>query len=113
LLRNLGDALVGVLATNHDVMAEAARAACPKPDTTLDAQPETAKVNTRAARAKQQSRERRLNRYQSVLDLMRKGMSQAAISRSLGIDRRTVRRWTHVRKNPKYPQIHRLKNPQS
>jgi len=32
LLRNLGDALVGVLATHHGVMAEAARAACPKPE---------------------------------------------------------------------------------
>jgi transposase len=107
LLRNLGDALVGVLSTHHSVMVEAARAACAKPDTPSEPQPEAAKVNTRAARAKQQSRERRLNRYQSVLDLMRKGMSQAAISRSLGIDRRTVRRWTRAGIFPERKQVHR------
>jgi transposase len=107
LLRNLGDALVGVLATHHSVMVEAARAACPKPEVVSEPEPKTVNGPTRAQRAKQQSRERRLNRYQSVLELMRKGMSQAAISRSMGVDRRTVRRWTRAGAFPERKQVHR------
>ena len=107
LLRNLGDALVGVRASHHAIMAEAARAACSKPETGSGPEPKTAKVITRAERAKQQSRERRLTRHQSVLELMSKGMSRAAISRSMGIDRRTVRRWTRTGAFPERKQVHR------
>jgi transposase len=38
-------------------------------------------------------RERRLERYQQVVDLFDSGHSQAAIARDLGIGRKTVRRW--------------------
>jgi hypothetical protein len=42
-------------------------------------------------------RQRRLDRYQQVVDLFNAGQSQAAISRTLGIERKTVRRWLRCR----------------
>src|SRR6185295_15526327 len=38
-------------------------------------------------------RQRRLERYQQVMALFHSGQSQAAISRTLGIGRKTIRRW--------------------
>jgi hypothetical protein len=44
----------------------------------------------------QQRRDRRLNLYESVMELVRNGMSQRDISERLGIERRTVRRWSRA-----------------
>src|SRR5262245_52866867 len=38
-------------------------------------------------------RQRRLERYQQVVALFNSGQTQAAISRTLGIGRKTIRRW--------------------
>ena len=38
-------------------------------------------------------RQRRLERYEQVVALFQSGQSQAAISRTLGIQRKTIRRW--------------------
>ncbi len=51
---------------------------------------------THAQHAKQQCRDRRFHRYKSVMELVRKGMSQGEIYSVLGVDRRTVRRWTRA-----------------
>jgi hypothetical protein len=51
---------------------------------------------TRAQHARQQRRDRRFHRYEAVMELVRKGMSQREISSVLGVDRRTVRRWTRA-----------------
>jgi transposase len=94
LLRNLSEALIGVLAPHHRLMTEAARAVAKAPEAPL-IQPSSATSNkTRAERAKQRSRDSRMIRYASVMEHLRNGLSQAEISRTMDIDRRTIRRWT-------------------
>lgn len=94
LLRNLSEALTGVLAPHHRIMTEAARAVSKRPDTPLIERSTTAPLPTRTVRAQQGRRDCRLSRYESVIEQVRSGFSQAEISRRLGIDRRTIRRWT-------------------
>jgi transposase len=52
-------------------------------------------------------RQRRLDRYQQVVDLFNAGQSQAAISRTLGIERKTVRRWLRRGQFPERKPPHR------
>lgn len=96
LLRNLSEALVSVLAPHHRAIDQAARAvfteAMPTPDETA---PSSAAL-TRAQRTKQQRRDRRLNRYESAIEVVRKGVSQQEISCTLGAGHRTVRRWARA-----------------
>lgn len=94
LLRNLSEALTGVLAPHHRIMAEAARAVSKRSDAPLVERSTVASISTRTVRAQQGRRDRRLSRYESVMEQVRNGLSQAEISRRLGIDRRTIRRWT-------------------
>lgn len=71
-------------------MSEAARAISSTPNNTVAAIREL----NRSELAKQSRRDRRLTRYEAVMEQVRNGASQAAISRLLDVDRRTVRRWT-------------------
>jgi len=52
-------------------------------------------------------RQRRLERYQQVVALSRTGQSQAAISRALGMERKTVRRWLRRGEFPECKPPHR------
>jgi len=52
-------------------------------------------------------RQRRLERYEQVVALMRSGQSQAAISRALGIERKTIRRWLRRGEFPERKPPHR------
>ena len=92
LLRSLSEALVGILAPHHRVMDQAARAVFTKPLPLVTEVPSPHQP-TRAQHAKQQRRDARFHRYETVMKLVRKGMSQREISSGLGVDRRTVRRW--------------------
>ena len=107
LLRNLSEALVGVLAPHHRAIDQAAGTvftkAMPAPAQT---RPSSVTL-TRVQKTKQQRRDRRLNRYESVMELVRKGLSQREISCTLGVDRRTVRRWTRACGFPERKQVHR------
>ena len=94
LLRNLSDALTGVVALHHRIMTEAARAVAKRPTAPPIERSTAEPIPTRAMSAKQGRRDRRLCRYESVVEQVCKGLSQAEISRRLGIDRRTIRRWT-------------------
>ena len=47
-----------------------------------------------------QRRQRRLDRYQQVIDLHKKGYSQQAIGRELNIQRKTIRRWLRTGQFP-------------
>lgn len=105
LLRNLSDALTGVLAPHHQ--PEAAHAVSRKPELPPAWNPAAPAKVTRAECGKQRSRERRFDRYESVMEQVRKGMSQAAISRMLGIDRRTVRRWIRANGFPERKPVFR------
>lgn len=55
----------------------------------------------------QQRRERRLQRYQQVIDLYAKGYSKKAISRELGIETKTIRRWLRAGQFPERKPPHR------
>lgn len=107
LLRNLREALVSVLAPHHRAIDQAARAVFAK---SVPAEAEAAPcllTLTRAQQTRQQRRDRRLIRYESVMELVRKGMSQREISCTLGVDRRTVRRWTRACGFPERKEVHR------
>jgi transposase len=57
--------------------------------------------------ASQQRRERRLARYQQVIDLYQSGYSKKAISRELGIETKTIRRWLRAGQFPERKVPHR------
>jgi transposase len=52
-------------------------------------------------------RQRRLERYEQVVALFNSGQSQAAISRALGIGRKTIRRWLRRGEFPERKPPHR------
>ena len=52
-------------------------------------------------------RQRRLERYEQVVTLFNSGQSQAAISRALGIGRKTIRRWLRHQEFPERKPPHR------
>jgi transposase len=66
-----------------------------EPDSTPDPKPVSQGDDreTAAKRRQQQSRQRRLERYQEVVALHADGYSQSGISEALGISIKTVRRW--------------------
>jgi len=52
-------------------------------------------------------RQRRLERYEQVVALLKSGQSQAAISRALGLQRKTIRRWLGRGEFPERKPPHR------
>jgi transposase len=92
LLRNLREALEHVLARNGPLLEEAFRQSTPVPVT----HPPTAPSNLTQTRSQQLSlerRQRRLERYQQVMELHQRGTSKRAIALQLGLNRKTVRDW--------------------
>lgn len=107
LLRNLSDALTGVLGPHHRLMAEAARVVFQKPEAKRNDGADMQQRSTRAQCDQQRRRERREDRYESVMALVRIDKSQVEISRTLGVDRRTVRRWTRAAGFPERKPVFR------
>lgn len=107
LLRNLSEALLGVLAPHHRLVDQAAHTVFTKPALASAEAAPTGPTMTRALQTKQQRRERRFSRYESVMELVHKGLSQREISCALGVDRRTVRRWTRACGFPERKQVRR------
>ena len=58
--------------------------------------------------ASQQRRDRRLSRYQEVIELFRHGASKNEIARNCGMGRRTVRRWIAAQQFPVGKPVDRL-----
>jgi transposase len=87
-------------------MAEAARVVTKAPEIPLAKDPGPPHT-TRAECSKQRSRDRRVTRYESVMESVRSGLSQAEISRTLGVDRRTVRRWIRAGDFPERKPVFR------
>lgn len=52
-------------------------------------------------------RQRRLERYEQVIELFKSGHSQATISRALGLQRKTIRRWLRSGQFPERKPPHR------
>jgi transposase len=110
LLKNLGEALEGLLARHLAVyrthQAEESRA------TPLEtAQPrQPPKVSPKAAALSQAKREERLAGYQHVVTLRKLGFSQTAIANQVGIGHATVSRWLNSDTFPEQqPCQHRMK----
>jgi transposase len=103
LLHNMSEALVGALVPHHRLLTEVAQVAAGrvKAATSPDAQlPPAAKPPSRKQRAQEENRERRLARYEAVMEQLRQGASQREIARSCVLGRQTVRRWISARRFP-------------
>jgi transposase len=96
LLHNLSEALVSALVPYHRLLTEAARTAAKKPEqpaAPAALPPDVTKPLPGKQCAQQQKRERRLVRYQAVMEQLRQGVSKSEAARNCGLGRRTVRRW--------------------
>jgi transposase len=100
VLANVGELLERVLASQRSALRQAAAAvdlelaeAAP-PDTEARlAAPATPPGRTRAQEQQQSRRAQRLAQYEAVLALYQQGFSQVAISKQVGLGRKTVRRY--------------------
>ena len=97
LLRNAGDALRGVLEHHHRDLRAAARMVAeesPTPPDTAPAVPPAAEQRLGATeRRSRAAQERRDARFAEAARLREQGLSIRAVARTLGVERKTVRRW--------------------
>lgn len=110
LLHNLSEALIGALVPHHRLLAEVAQAVSGKSGATVAsvARPSSATQSTsRKQDVQLQNRERRVARYESMMEQMRQGKSEREIARSCGLARKTVRRWISAHSFPeRRPSCH-------
>jgi transposase len=92
LLHNLTEALMEELAPHHRLLNEVARAAVPMEKTPEQAPEKNEPVAPvpRTLPRQQQNRQRRLDRYEIVMEKVRKVLSQREIARECGLSRKTV-----------------------
>ena len=88
------------------ILLPAEEGAEPEPTTIGDVVAENPVPAARPTQS-QMRRQRRLERYEQVIALFQSGQSQAAISRSLGIERKTIRRWLRRGEFPERKPPHR------
>jgi len=103
LLHNMSEALLGALAPHHRLLAEVAQATAGRPKTAtapVAQQPQSTQPPSRKQRVQERNRERRLARYETVMEQVRQGASQREIARNCGLGRQTVRRWISARSFP-------------
>jgi transposase len=99
LLRNSSDALRTVLDQHHRDLRAAARIAAQSPVSDEPAVPEPG-VLPEAERRSRAAQERRDARFAEVARLRGQGLSLKAIARTLGMGRKTVRRWLRAGQAP-------------
>ena len=114
LLRNASDALRSVLEHHHrDLRAAARMASAPSepPGAMSEApQPVAAEPERRlrsTERRAQAAQERRDARYAEAVRLRDQGLSTRAVARSLGVERKTVRRWLRAGHAPTWQHADR------
>ena len=102
LLHNMTEALTEALAPHHRLLAEVTRTVAIKAETGTEVAPETplAQPAPRHGQRIEQNRERRLARYETVMELFERGVSQREIARQCGLSRKTVRRFVRARGFP-------------
>ena len=108
LLQNLKDALERLL----DQHPACLYAAATPPEPPAEAEPKTGPQGeqaspstlTQAEQQRQATRQRRLARYQAVLELQQQGFGQSAIARQVGLGGQTVRRYLQVGTFPEMAQ---------
>ncbi len=99
LIRNLREALEHVLARHGSIIEEAFRQNTPAPVTDPPPTPPNPAL-TRSQQLSRERRERRLTRYQKVIELHQRGTSRRAIASQLGLNRETVRDWLRAGRFP-------------
>jgi transposase len=110
LLHNMREALVDALRPHHRLLTEVARAvtkgakAATEAPGQQEASPEIPPFIT--ARAQQQNRDRRLARYEAVMELVQPGVSQREIARRCEMSRKTLRGWIKAQTFPERKQGH-------
>jgi transposase len=109
LLRNMSAALVEALAPHHRLLAEVARTVAKKskPATEPVMEPLLVERLSRSQLRIEQHRERRMARYEAVMELFRQGASQREIARHCGLSRKTVRRFIRAQGFPERKQHRR------
>jgi transposase len=101
LLHNLTEAFIGALVPHHRLLSETARALVKDAKVSSALPPGIADKPTPRIQAKQRlNREHRLAKYESVMDQVRKGVTQHEIARSCGVGIRTIRRWIRAQVFP-------------
>jgi transposase len=98
LICNLTAAVERVLNTKRGDLAKAVPSATAEPSP--PAPDSTRPAKTRSEQLRDDSRQRRLERYNEVVALHRQGMSQQAISRTLHMERKTIRRFLRAGQFP-------------
>ena len=73
----------------------------------MDSSSDQQRSMTLPSRVQEQRRQRRLERYNEVIELSTAGYSQKAISRQLGIQTKTIRRWLRAGQFPERKPAHR------
>lgn len=112
LLRNLRDALIGILDRHHSEVHAAAQPAEAQqqsrstvpPEVSAEAQPVPTPAEPDSATPDQPRRARRLSCYEQVRELHRQGVSRRQIARRLGLDRETVKRFVDAESFPERSQ---------
>ena len=105
LLCNLTSAVVRVLEQKHSALAKAIVPVMTEPSPpSADNVP---KAKSRHEQDREDRRQRRVDRYNEVIGLHRKGMSQQAISLTLHIQRKTIRRFLRAGRYPERATPHR------
>jgi transposase len=105
LLRNLGDALTGVLDRHHRAIRVAAKAATAVETATVAVPPVSPSEPRPPTRRQQRSLDKRAARqacFDEVATLHARGWSQSAISRTTGLDRSTIRTWLQTGRVPSW-----------
>jgi DNA-binding NarL/FixJ family response regulator len=124
LLANLGEAVERFLATRHEALAAvrrslneevrrdaAARVAEDQhPPEAVAAKAQLGSWRDRVVRHREAKRSCRLARYERVVELHRAGWSKRAITRELGLDVKTVRKYIAAGGFPELSQFHSLRS---
>lgn len=103
LLHNMSEARLGALVPHHRLLAEVAQATAGRSRAAtapVSQQPPSAQPPSRKQRVQDQNKERRLARYEIVIEQVRQGASQREIARNCGLGRQTVRRWIRAHSFP-------------
>jgi transposase len=106
LLCNLTAAVERVLEQKRTALAKAV-APVPVTEPTPPPTDGTQKAQSRLEKDREYRRQRRVDRYNEVVGLDRKGMSQQAISLTLHIQRKTIRRFLRAGRYPERATPHR------
>ena len=105
LLCNLTSAVERVLEQKRTALAKAIVPVTPEPTPPpTDSSP---KARSRLNQDREERRQHRVDRYNEIVDLHRQGMSQQAISLTLHIQRKTIRRFLRAGQYPERATPHR------